>query len=114
MMGYMDLYTPEYFFTELENHLAEISHRSRLEEQQLKTLLDLLFERIRSVPKEEFRALLPKARKIIHHIDPDDVPFFALALSLDLCIWSDDAALKKQTKVKIWSTEEVIKRLKRE
>ncbi|MFH1094689.1 MAG: PIN domain-containing protein [Candidatus Micrarchaeota archaeon] len=44
--------------------------------------------------------------------DPDDWPFFALALSRDCGIWSNDKRLKKQAKVKVWSTEELSAHLK--
>lgn len=111
LKGNVDLYTPEYFFTELKNHLAEISERSGLKEQKVKTLLDLLFERISIVAKETFKPSLPKARKIVNPIDPDDTPFFALALYLDIGIWSNDAELKKQANVKVWKTKEIIKKV---
>ena len=43
-------------------------------------------------------------------LSPDlkDAPYIALALKLNCPIWSQDKALKKQSVVKIYSTEELI------
>ena len=48
-----------------------------------------------------------RAEEIMVDIDRSDIPFVAAALSL-LCdgIWSDDADLKRQKRVKVWNTKE--------
>ena len=43
--------------------------------------------------------------------DPDDIDFFALALKLDCPIWSNDKLLKKQARIKVFSTADLIQRL---
>ena len=50
-----------------------------------------------------------RAEEIMVDIDRSDIPFVAAALSL-LCdgIWSDDADLKRQKRVKVWNTKEVL------
>ena len=44
-------------------------------------------------------------------ISPDinDTEYFALALKLKCSIWSNDKKLKKQNKVKVYSTEEIVR-----
>ena len=37
-----------------------------------------------------------------------DVPYFALALSLNCPIWSDEKSFKKQNKVEVYSTADVV------
>ena len=39
---------------------------------------------------------------------PKDVEYFALALRFDFPIWSNEKGFKKQTKVKVFSTSELI------
>jgi len=50
-----------------------------------------------------------EAEEIVGSIDRDDVPFVAAALSIRCDgIWSDDKDLKRQKKVKVWSSREII------
>ena len=49
------------------------------------------------------------AEEIMVGIDRSDTPFVAAALSLPCDgIWSDDLNLKRQKKVKVWNTKEVL------
>ncbi|MBS3095717.1 hypothetical protein J4231_03480, partial [Candidatus Woesearchaeota archaeon] len=42
--------------------------------------------------------------------DPNDLDFFALALKLDLPIWSNDNLLKKQNTLNVFSTLDLLKK----
>jgi len=107
----IELYAPEFFFTELDNHREEISEKSNLSEDELGLLLDLLFRDTEVVPKEEFGDELSKAAEHIEETDPDDVPFLALALHLDVDLWSDDTDFDNQDAVKNWKTHELVAHL---
>lgn len=43
--------------------------------------------------------------------DPDDIDFFALSFSLNCNLWSNDADLKKQSSLELWSTKDLIEKL---
>lgn len=107
----IELYAPEFFFTELDNHREEISEKSNLSEDELGLLLDLLFKDTEVVPKEEFEDELSQASERIGETDPDDVPFLALALHLDVNLWSDDTDFDDQDAVKNWKTHELVAHL---
>ena len=107
----IELYAPEFFFTELDNHREEISEKSNLSEDELGLLLDLLFKDTEVVPKEEFEDELSQAAERIEETDPDDVPFLALALHLDVDLWSDDTDFDDQDAVKNWKTHELVAHL---
>lgn len=64
--------------------------------------------RIEFVPVEEFKDFLKEAELVCP--DPDDIEYFALALKLNCPIWSEDKRLKKQSKVKVFSTSELLKK----
>jgi len=106
-----DLYAPEFFFTELDNNRSEITEKSKLSEGQLKLLLDVLFKDTEVVPREEFEDDMERASTLIGDTDPDDVPFLALSLSLDVGIWTDDTDFEKQDEVTVWTTHELVSRL---
>jgi predicted nucleic acid-binding protein len=64
---------------------------------------------IQVVPAEDILRKWDEAERIIGKIDTGDIPFIALALSIKCDgIWSDDNDLKRQSKVKVWSTREMI------
>ena len=85
--------------------------KTGLERSELELLLSLLFEQIRIVPREEFEDGLEEARKYIGDQDSDDIPFLALAITLDADIWSDDNHFQKQDTVHIWKTHELLDQL---
>lgn len=106
-----DLSAPEFFFVELDSHREEIVEKSRLPADDLDLLLSVLFEEIDVVPREAFESELPEAKRQIADVDPDDVPFLALALSLDADLWSDDSDFANQSAVSVWKTHELVDRL---
>jgi predicted nucleic acid-binding protein len=100
-----NLFVPEFIFEEFEKHRDEVlekTHRG-LEEfwkvyAQIKKLVDV-------VPMKEFDDYLEEAERICP--DPDDVMYFALALKLKCAIWSNDLKLKEQSRIEIYTTEEL-------
>ena len=53
---------------------------------------------------------LTKAHRIIGSIDPFDVPFVALALSIENDgIWSNDKHFENLKGIKVWKTAEILK-----
>lgn len=105
-----DLYAPEFFFTELDNHREEIQEKSKLSGDDLDLLLAMLFEETDVVPRAEFESELGESQEHIAGVDPDDVLFLALALHLDMDLWSDDGDFEEQRAVTIWKTHELVER----
>ena len=58
------------------------------------------------VDDEDVARFAKEARALAPHIE--DVPCFALALALDCGIWSNEKAFKKQSKVRVYSTAELL------
>lgn len=106
----VEIYIPEYFFSELMNYEDMIVKRTGIDKDEYRTLIDLLFLNIDVVPKEEFEEELDQAKEIMEEIDPDDSPFLGLAMEKDCFLWSDDGHFDDQDEVKVLGTTEVIKR----
>lgn len=49
----------------------------------------------------------------MEQVDPDDVPFLALALQREADIWSDDKHFQKKDAVRVWRNHELIDELDR-
>jgi len=100
---------PEYIFFELQNHKNELLKKSQMNKIDFNKLLEILLERVKIIPKSKLLNYKDKAYKIIKDIDINDIEFIACALAYpNSIIWSDDKALKKQSKIKIFNTEEII------
>lgn len=107
-----EFYVPEHVFHEIELMKDEIIRRSRINENEFYIVLSTISTNIITTPKTDFTSYIPKARKIIGSIDPNDVPFIALALSFDNDgIWTNDKHFLRQKVVKVWRTEDLIKKL---
>lgn len=101
------LFSPDFLLKEIERHGGEIREKFGLNERQFTLTLELLKTAVDLVPLREFEEFVEDAKKT----SPDeyDVPYFALAMKLGIGIWSNDKALKKQSKVNVFSTEDLSK-----
>lgn len=107
LMESLSLPVPEFFLTEFTAHLDAIEEKSGLDESKLRLLAAVLFDPVRMVPKEVFADHIPEAMDLIGAVDPDDVPFLALAIHLDSGIWSDDEHFQQQDAITVWRTSEL-------
>ncbi|MEW6722048.1 MAG: putative toxin-antitoxin system toxin component, PIN family [Candidatus Micrarchaeota archaeon] len=100
------LYCPEFLFDEIFRYQDTILEKTSRSEEEFSEILTALSERLVIVPMEEIRPYLGEATAISP--DPDDVVYFALALKLGAGIWSNDKLLKKQNKIPIYSTADIL------
>jgi predicted nucleic acid-binding protein len=106
------LYAPEQIILESLAHKEEILEKSGIDNSDFAKLIAILLSRINIIPEAEFSHLTNEALKLVTH--SEDAPFIALSLSRGIPIWSEDKALKRQSLIKIFSTEELIKLLSKE
>lgn len=105
------LFTPEYFYIELEKHIDLIQEKSKLNNNTIEMLIDVIMSNIDVVPLDEYVKYVPEAYKIMKDIDEYDTAFLALAMSLKADgIWSNDPDLSKQSKIKTYTTKELIEK----
>ena len=102
------LYSSEFVFEEIMNHLGEVSKKTLLSTEEIKALLKdiILLANITIIPLAEYKEFVKTAQKICP--DKDDVHYFALALKLKCAIWSNDKKLKEQDKIKVYASHELI------
>ncbi len=104
----IELFTPDFSWEELEEHEEEIREKGNLSVGAFQALIYLLIEKIMIISREKYDPKMEEALQLIS--DRDDAPFLALALAtMNDGLWSNDEGLKLQTKVKIWSTSELVK-----
>jgi len=104
----LHLYAPEFLLEEFSKHKKTILEKTHREEDEFQRLINVLSRRIIFIPKDEFEKFMPDAREISP--DPDDAPYFGLAILVGADIWSNEKRLKDQDEIKVWSTGDLIEK----
>jgi predicted nucleic acid-binding protein len=101
---------PEVIFEEVEKYKSDLLRKSGMDEKEFNKLLELLLRKVMIVPTELLDPYYDESDKLAKSVEsPEDQLFFACALAYpDSIIWSNDKKLRKQTKVKIITTSEMI------
>jgi predicted nucleic acid-binding protein len=100
------LCSPKYVLSELAEHKEEISKKTG---QPYNKIIDRLKDIIAYSESEEYEALLVQAGRFLK--DDEDTPYLALAIKLQVPIWSNDRHLKEQEKIPVFSTKELVELL---
>ena len=100
---------PSFIFQEIKEHKEELIEKTGLEKAEFRTLIKLILKKIKIVPTEVLNEFKDEALEIVKDIDKDDVIFIACALAYEnSLIWSEDKKLKKQNKVEVYNTKEIM------
>ena len=98
--------TPDHSLKEILKYKELICKKAKINSNEFNIIINLLFERITIIPKEEYKEFIKPAKTLID--DMDDVPFIALCLALKADgIWSDDTHFKTRREITIYRTKEL-------
>ncbi len=101
-----EFFAPHFIIEEFKKYEKECLRKSKLNNIEFQKRKQMIFSKINFIRFENFKDFINFAREFCP--DENDIFYFALALKLNLPIWSNDSALKRQDKVKVLSTEEII------
>ena len=107
--GHTSPVSPEFVLFEIGEHWQEIIVKSRLPEEKLKLVLSEVRKFLGTLPLSEVKDFMTDALQVSP--DTDDAEYFALALKLNCPLWSEDKLLKKQSRVKVLNTRELLAEL---
>lgn len=102
-------HSPELVLFEIGKYWKRISEGSGVPEDELKLAFSGIREQLITLPLSEIKPWLKEAERISP--DKDDTEYFALALKLNCPLWSEDKLLKKQSRVKVLNTPELLAEL---
>src|SRR3989344_1566511 len=88
----LKLFAPEILKEEFSNNKQEIISKSKLSQTEFETLSLILFDKIAFVPLDEYKAFLPKAKKLLGKHEKDE-DFVALSLSKCTKVWTYESLL---------------------
>ena len=98
----------EIVLDELRDHSSEVLKKSNLSENELHELIELLLKRMVIISVEKIKPYRIEAIEIMKDIDSDDAFLIATALAHPgAIIWSDDADLKRQMVITVYTTKEM-------
>lgn len=107
-----ELIGPEKLFLEVENNKDKVAKSTELPVETVDILIELirpefkLFPR-KDFPRKEFAGKLSEAKELSPHLK--DVEYFALALEKDCPILSNEHDFKKQSRIKIFTPQGLLK-----
>ena len=104
-----EFYTLDYAIFEIEKHKDELLKRIHVKREQFQELMfELILKNVIVIRSSYIEDLIDDALEICKSFDPDDAPFIALALKLDIPIWSNDKDLReKQDIVPVVTTAQI-------
>ena len=103
---------PEYIFDEMKKHQEMLYQKTKLEKKEFEQLLQIILTKVEIVPIEKLIPHRAQARQIMENIDVNDVLFIACGVAYpNSVIWTDDKDFKKQDKVKVMNTAEIIEEI---
>ena len=108
----LEFFSPEFLLRESKKHILaddEVRQKISMSDSEIFELPFTLFSRIKILDKEQYLGYFDEASKLVKH--DKDIPYIALSLKLNLPLWSNDKNLKKQSKVKVFNTKDLIEEL---
>lgn len=102
--------SPDRVLFDTGKHWKELSEKSKLSEKDLELEFSAIRQQLNIFSFNDLSKWMKEAVEISP--DPDDAEYFALALKLNCPIWSEDKLLKRQDKIEVFNTLELIKKLK--
>jgi len=103
--GHLICYAPNFLITEIYRHKEKLIKQSKLSEPEFYSLFNNLIECVHFVPLEFFSIEAKQAAyNLCHDVDIKDTPFIALAIALDIPIWTGDKKLKDGLSAKGFSS----------
>jgi predicted nucleic acid-binding protein len=92
----MTFYSPNFLITEIYTHKDKLLKSSKLTESEFYLYFNGIIEHITFIPTDFIgNDSRQKAYDLCKDIDVKDTPFIALAIDLDIPIWTGDKKLKE-------------------
>jgi predicted nucleic acid-binding protein len=112
---FIDYYMPDFLLDELAEHEEEIMAKMHTDKLGYQKALNIIIKKIKIIHREAYVQHLNRAHEIIGNVDKDDEAYIAVALSISADgIWSYDPHFKSQKVVKLFSTGELFRIIKKE
>lgn len=103
----LTLYSPIFLLNEFQKYKSYLFKKYSGTQEEFETLTNDLLSQLRFVSYDALKPFLPAASSLI--MDSQDWLYLACALKEDTVIWSNDQGFKKQNRVKVYTTTEMMR-----
>ena len=104
-----EIFTAEETLDEVQEYALRLARKKRLHEDLV--LLAMATLPVTVIERKIYAPGIAEASRRIGQRDPDDIPILALALTLDVLLWSNDKDFK-DVGVEWYTTERLLRRLR--
>ncbi len=105
----LEICAPDFILEELEKHRPALLSKTHRSNEDFEELLWAFKESVKFLDSRDLSGFLDDAKRLSP--DPNDAAYFAAAIALGAAIWSNDKALKKQDKIRVYTTDELLRML---
>lgn len=105
----VELYAPYFLLKEFQKYSSFLQKKFLGNAKEFRLLSKKLLSQVFFIQDNELKPYLPAAASLSD--DPKDWLYLACALKEDTIIWSNDKEFKKQSRIKIKTTGEMIKEI---
>lgn len=113
-----ELFSPEFALEEINKYSSEIIKKSGLTKNEFEKKKKELIEQAGFISLNEYSDFFQNAKLLAKTFSEKekieflkDIDFFALALKLGFSIWTNDKLFKKQLRISVFTTREIIELL---
>ena len=103
----LELFAPEFALEEINVHEPDILKKTGILKEEFKMIREDLAIAVEFIPLEEYKKFLKSALNFSP--DSKNVDFLSLAMKLKIPLWSNESLLKRQNKVEVFSTIDLLK-----
>jgi len=100
---------PDYGLEEIYKYKEEIKQKSGMDEKEFNILLLRILRYIKLIPFDMIMPYKNESDNLMKDIHKDDSVFIATALAFNCPVWSDDNHFKKQNRVKLLTTKDMLR-----
>ncbi len=100
------MFAPGFIISEFMKYRAHVEKKSKLGKVDFEKLLENIVSEITIIEDRELLPYLPAAVSLIS--DSGDQIYLACALHANTAIWSNDMGFKKQGRVRVFTTQEIM------
>jgi len=108
-----EFYTIEFAIKEIRKYKSLVIEKSGLSGEEFEVMLSLVMSNVKVIEKCQIEGKINESKELIEKVDPKDVPILACAITIpNDGLWSEDKHLKKQNKIKVYTTKEIMEEIK--
>lgn len=108
----IEIAAPDFIKKEWKEHQEEIAKKASLSLSEATAFLIILAEKMHFYSPGDMKKEIKEVKDITD--DQDDIEYLALALKLNCPLWSEDKDMKKQSRINVFTTAELLKILSEE